>query len=42
MKDQGRKQIDAVEVLKPDTPQLTIKDTIPEDQLNEEVKKWNR
>ena len=36
--DQGRKQVEALKVLKPDTQQLTIKDAITEDQLNEEDK----
>ena len=36
--DQGRKQLDALKVLKPDTQQLRIKDAILEDQLNEEAK----
>ena len=38
IEDQGRKQIDALKVLKPGTQQLTIKDAIPEDQLNKETK----
>ena len=33
-----KKQIDALKILKPDPQQLTIKDEIPEDQLNMELK----
>ena len=38
IEDQGRKQIEALKVLKPDAQQLTIKDVIPEDQLHEKTK----
>ena len=38
---QGRKQIDALKVIKPDIQQLTIKDENPEDQLNEVAKNGN-
>ena len=38
--DQVRKPIDTLKVLKPDTQQLTIKDAIPEDQINKS-QKWN-
>ena len=36
--DQVRKPIDALNVLKSDTQQLTIKDAIPEDQTNKSQK----
>ena len=36
--DQGRKQAEAFKVFKPDVRQQTIKDVIPEDQLNEITK----
>ena len=39
-KNQVRKQIDALKVLKPDTQQITIKDAIPENQINKS-QKWN-
>ena len=35
---QGRKQIEALKVLKPIEPKLRIKDAVPIDQLNEETK----
>ena len=38
IEDQGKKQFDALKNLKPRTQELTIKDMIPEDILNEEVK----
>ena len=38
IKDQERKQVKALKVLKPDVPQLTIKDVIPKNELNEEAK----
>ena len=38
IKDQGKKQVDALKNLKPRTQELTIKNMIPEDILNEEVK----
>ena len=36
---QGKKQIDALQILKPNAQQLTIKDVVTEDQLSKEVKK---
>ena len=36
--DQGRKQIDNLKVLEPDVQQLTIKDVILKDLLNEQAK----
>ena len=38
MKKKERKQAEALEVLKPNTKQLTIKDAIPENILSEEAK----
>ena len=38
IEDQGKKQVDALKNLKPRTQELTIKNMIPEDILNEEVK----
>ena len=38
IQDQGRKQIDTLKVLEPNTQQLAIKDAIPEGQINEETK----
>ena len=38
IKDQERKQVKALKVLKPDVPQLTIKDVIPKNKQNEEAK----
>ena len=38
IKDQGKKQVDALKNLKPRTQELTIKNMILEDILNEEVK----
>ena len=38
IEDQGKKQVDTLKNLKPRTQELTIKDMIPEDILNEEVK----
>ena len=38
MKKQGRKQVEALEVLKPNTQNLTIKDAIPENTLTAEAK----
>ena len=35
---QGKKQVEALEVLKPNTQKLTIKDVIPENTLSEEAK----
>ena len=35
---QGKKQVEALEVLKPNTKKLTIKDAIPENILSEEAK----
>ena len=42
VKDQGRKQAEAVKVLKPDVQQLGIRDVILEDCLNEEGKNQNQ
>ena len=39
IKEQGKKQNKALEVLKPNTQKLTIKDVIQQDTLNEETKK---
>ena len=36
--DEGKKQVEAVKVLKSDTQQLSIKDEIPEDLLSEKLK----
>ena len=36
--DQGWKQVESLNALKPTKQILTIKDVIPEDQLNEEAK----
>ena len=36
--DQGKKQVDALEALKPNTQELAIKNMIPEDILNDEAK----
>ena len=38
MEDQDKKQFEALEVLKPNTKNLTIKDTILENTLSEEAK----
>ena len=38
MKNKEKKQVEALEVLKPDTKTLTIKDVIPENTLSEEAK----
>ena len=38
IEDQGKKQVDALKNLKPRTQELTIRNMIPEDILNEEVK----
>ena len=38
IEDQGKIQVQALKVLKPDVQKLTIKDVIPENQLNEEAK----
>ena len=38
IEDQGKKQVDALKNLKPRTQELTIKNMIPEDILNVEVK----
>ena len=35
---QGKKQVEALEILKPNTQNLTIKDVIPENELSEEAK----
>ena len=37
MKNKEKKQVEALEVLKPDTQKLTIKDVVPENTLNEEA-----
>ena len=37
IEDQGRKQVEALKVLKPYVQQLAIKDVILKDQLNEEA-----
>ena len=36
--EQGKKQLEALEFLKPNTQKLTIKDMIPENTLSEEAK----
>ena len=36
--DHGKKQVDALEALKPNTQELAIKNMIPEDILNDEAK----
>ena len=36
--DQEKKQVDALEALKPNTQELAIKNMIPEDILNDEAK----
>ena len=38
MKKQGREQVEALEVLKPNTQKLAIKDAIPENTLTAEAK----
>ena len=38
IEDQGKKQVDALKNLKPNTQELTIKIMIPEDILNDEAK----
>ena len=38
IEDQGRKQVEALKVLKPVKQKLSIKDVILEDRLNEETK----
>ena len=38
IEQQGEKQVEALEVLKPNTQKLTIKDVSPENTLSEEVK----
>ena len=38
IEEQGKKQVEALEVLKPNTQKLTIKDAIPENKLTEEAK----
>ena len=38
IEEQGKKQVEALEVLKPNTQKLTIKDAIPENTLTEEAK----
>ena len=38
MEDQDKKQVEALEVLKPNTKKITIKDAIPENALSEEAK----
>ena len=38
IEEQGKKQVGALEVLKPNTRKLTIKDAIPENILSEEAK----
>ena len=47
IEDQGRKQVEALKFLRLDAQHLIIKDTIPQDQLNEEAKnekmrKWKK
>ena len=38
VEEQGKKQVEALEVLKPVTQKLTIKDAIPKNTLSEEAK----
>ena len=38
IEDQAKKQVEALEVLKPNIQKLTIKDGIPENKLSEEAK----
>ena len=38
IEEQGEKQVEALEVLKPNTQKLAIKDAIPENALTEEAK----
>ena len=38
IEEQGKKQVESLEVLKPDIQKLTIKDAIPENTLIEEAK----
>ena len=38
IENQGREQVADLKVLKPDIQPFTIKDAIPEDQLNKEAK----
>ena len=38
IEEQGKKQVESLEVLKPDIQKLTIKDAIPENTLTEEAK----
>ena len=38
IEEQGKNQVEALEVLKPITQKLTIKDTIPENKLSKEAK----
>ena len=38
IEEQGKNQVEALEVLKPVTQKLTIKDTIPENKLSKEAK----
>ena len=38
IEEQGKKQVEALEVLKRNTQKLTIKDVIPENTLSEETK----
>ena len=38
LKNKEKKQVEALEVLKPNTQKLTIKDAIPENTLTEEAK----
>lgn len=37
----GRKQVEELKVFKSDVWQLTINDVIPDNQINEEAKKWS-
>ena len=39
IEDKGEKQVDALKNLKPNTQELTIKNMIPEDILNDKAKK---
>ena len=38
IEEQGKKQVEASEILKPNTQKLTIKDVVPENAWNEEAK----
>ena len=41
IKNQRRKQVEALKVLKPDNQQVSVKAKIPEDELSEKTQKWN-